>query len=226
MHWIHNFQLFLFDFDGLLVNTEEIHYLAYKRMLAARGFQLNWNFEQYCQIAHYSAEGLQIKIYEAYPQLKAMEPSWSILYAEKRQAVIDLINEGAVLLMPGVIHLLEALKAAAIPCCVVTHSPDALVSAVCKQNPILHTIPHWFTREHYTQPKPHPECYQKAIEKLAKSKDNVVGFEDTPRGLKALMATRAKSVLICQSSYPEIPEFVQQGAIHYSSFSSIPDDKL
>ena len=32
MDWIKKYQLFLFDFDGLLVNTEEMHFLAYKQM--------------------------------------------------------------------------------------------------------------------------------------------------------------------------------------------------
>ena len=32
MRWISEYQLFLFDLDGLLVNTEELHYQAYKNM--------------------------------------------------------------------------------------------------------------------------------------------------------------------------------------------------
>jgi HAD superfamily hydrolase (TIGR01509 family) len=222
MQWIHNFQLFLFDFDGLLVNTEEIHYMAYKRMLEGRGCQLDWDFEQYCQIAHYSSSGLEERIYERFPQLKESEPSWSVLYAEKKQAIIDLVNAGAVQLMPGVSDLLKALMRASISRCVVTHSPDELVTAVRSQHAILQTIPDWFTREHYVQPKPHPECYHMAIGKLAKPNDRIIGFEDTPRGLKALIATRATPVLICEAHYPEIPEFLCLGAVHYPSFCHIP----
>ena len=40
MEWIHHYQLILFDLDGLLVNTEQLHYQAYKNMLQARGFSL------------------------------------------------------------------------------------------------------------------------------------------------------------------------------------------
>lgn len=223
MKWIYNFQLFLFDFDGLLVNTEEIHFMAYKRMLSNRGFKLSWSFDQYCNIAHYSSDGLQIKIYEDFPKLKEIEPVWKVLYSEKKQAVIDLINEGLVQLMPGSESLLNALSAANINRCVVTHSPDELISAVRKQNPILNTIPNWLTREHYKEPKPNPECYLKAIEKLAKPGDKIVGFEDTPRGLMALMGTKAKSILVCQTKYPEIPDFLQKGVVHYSAFTDIPE---
>jgi len=223
MRWIHEFDLFLFDFDGLLVNTEEIHFLAYKRMCAARGFHLDWDFNRYCQTAHYSSEGLREQLYDKFPKLKDSEPNWDVLYAEKKQAVIDLVNAGAVHLMPGVEKMLTSLHEAKIKHCVVTHSPDELVNAVRKQHPVLNTIPYWLTREHYTYPKPHPECYLKAIEIYAKENEKVIGFEDTPRGLRALLETRAKPVLICQANYPEIPSFLKRGVLHYPTFADLPE---
>jgi beta-phosphoglucomutase len=224
MQWIHDFQLFLFDFDGLLVNTEEIHYQAYQRMCAQRGVKMDLGFENYCKIAHYSSEGLSEQLYQLYPALKAQEPVWNILYAEKKKAIMDLLNEGAVQLMPGVERLLLALQQANISRCVVTHSPIELINIVRRQHRIFDTIPHWITREQYTTPKPDPECYLKAISLLAKPEDQVVGFEDTPRGLRALLGTRAKPVLVCEANYPEIPTFVAANIAHYPTFASIPDD--
>jgi beta-phosphoglucomutase len=224
MDWIHRFHLFLLDFDGLLVNTEEIHYLAYKRMCLAHGIDLPWSFEYYCSLAHYTADGLKLQIYAQYPELKIMEPLWNVLYLEKKKAVIDLINEGAVHLMPGVEQLLKALQTSSIKRCVVTHSPDELIHAVRIQNPILNTIPVWYTRESYSNPKPHPECYLKAIHELADPADKIIGFEDTPRGIEALLKTPAKPVLISQTSYPEIPFFLKKGVEHFSVLESIPSD--
>lgn len=221
MHWINDYQLFLFDFDGLLVNTEELHYMAYQRMCSANGFQLDWDFNRYCQAAHYHSDALREQIYERFPALKAKEPSWDVLYKQKKQAVVDLVNEGVVHMMPGAIQLLKALQAANIKRCVVTHSPDDLIKPIRKQNPILDTIPVWITREDYTHPKPNPECYMIAINRLAKDNDKIIGFEDTPRGLTALMATRAQPVLICTAQYPEIPGFIQKGAWHYPSLEKM-----
>lgn len=221
MRWIHDYQLFLFDFDGLLVNTEELHYLAYKKMGADRGVELSWDFDYYCTLAHYRSDGLKEQIAIQYPELLSQVPSWDVLYQEKKQAVIALLNEGAVHPMPGVVKLLEALAEANISRCVVTHSADELVSVVRRKNPILETIPVWFTREHYSNPKPHPECYLKAIDQLAGPKDRVIGFEDTPRGIKALQGTRAKSVLISQVKYPEIPILKSEGVLHFPSFEQV-----
>lgn len=223
MEWIHDYQLFLFDFDGLLVNTEEIHYRAYKKMCADRGFTLSWDFTRYCFMAHYDSELLKETLLKELPDLKRMEPDWNVLYAEKKRAMIELLNQGQVHLMPGVADFLNLLAKENINRCVVTHSPNEQIQIIKKQNPILQTIPHWFTRETYTHPKPHPECYLNAIKKLAADSSNVIGFEDTPRGLTALMQTRAKPVIVSKIPYPEIPQYIREGALHFPSFEALPN---
>lgn len=218
MEWIHNYQLFLFDLDGLLVNTESLHYLAYKYMLQARGFILPWDFNRYCMTAHYHSDKIEKEFLELFPSLYDQGDSWEILYAEKKRKVISLLKAGKVGLMPGVFEVLTLLQEAKIKCCVVTHSPDELVSIVRSQHPILDAIPLWITRHDYVHPKPNPECYLKAISEHAAPSDRVIGFEDTPRGLTALLATRAEAVLICEVKYPEITQFVKRGAKHFHSF--------
>lgn len=221
MQWIHRYQLFLFDLDGLLVNTEELHFSAYRQMLARRGFELPWDFTRYCHTAHYHADKIGAEFYAMFPGLGQQESSWEVLYNEKKHIMIDILSQGNVQLMSGAHELLVALEKANIKRCVVTHSPQALIAPIVKHHPILQTIPFWVTRNDYAQAKPHPECYLKAIKAYAQPGDRVIGFEDTPRGLKALMGTDAKPVLICQVNYPEISEFVQQGVLHYPSFSDM-----
>lgn len=222
MRWIHNYQLFLFDFDGLLVNTEEAHFRAYKKMCEDRGYYLDWDFDRYIQTAHYTSAGLEEQIYSQFPKLKAEEPNWSVLYNEKKQALISLFKTGQISLMPGVESLLKALADADIKRVVVTHSDEDLVKIIREQNASLHSIPHWITRRDYSHPKPHPECYQKAVELFAAPDDKVIGFEDTPRGLRALMQTRAVPVLVSAIPYPEINEFVDKGVSFFRSLEDIP----
>lgn len=221
MHWIHSFDLFLFDFDGLLVNTEWLHYEAYKKMCADRGFVLDWDFPRYIEAAHYRAEGLQEQIYEKFPELKASEPDWSVLYEEKRKALVHLYRSEPIPLMEGVEKLLLALKKADIPRSVVTHSDRDLVKIIREKNPVLDTIPYWTVREDYSEPKPSPECYLSAIEKLAKPGDKAIGFEDTPRGLTALLGSRATAIMVTKMHYPEMEEFRKRGVPIYSSFSDL-----
>lgn len=223
MDWIKNFDLFLFDFDGLLVNTEEIHYQAYKNMLASRGLELKWDFPRYCQAAHYDSNGLRDQICHEFPDILALEPNWEVLYKEKQESVLKQIIDGKIHLMPGVEDLIHALIKENKRMVVVTHSPLILISMIKIQNPILNNIFHWITRENYSQPKPDPESYNMAIERFKFPSDRIIGFEDTPRGLQALMQTDALPCLICTAAYPEIPDLIKKGAKHFSSFDQIND---
>jgi HAD superfamily hydrolase (TIGR01509 family) len=226
VRWVEDFQLFLLDFDGLLVNTEELHFQAYKNMCANRGVELNWSFDRYCQAAHYSSDMFRQQIYAEFPQLQAQEPHWPVLYAEKKQALLDLVEQGAVHLMPGAEHFLRRLEATGRNRCVVTNSPKELIGKLQSQLPALQTIPHWITREFYTHPKPDPECYLKAIEKFATPGDRIIGFEDTPRGMRALISAGVQAVMISQAYYPEIPEFLKVGALHFPSLEAMQKDLL
>ena len=186
MNW-HDYDLICFDFDGVLVDSESLHFAAYKQMCAKRGFSLKWDDAQYAKYALYSADGLRQAILNEFPKLK--EFPWETLYTEKKAALQTLI-ETHVALMPGASEFLESLKG--LPTCVVTNSLRSQVETIKKRHPILQTIPRWITREDYSNPKPDPECYKLAIQGAKKA----IGFEDSPRGLSALLGSGAEAILI------------------------------
>lgn len=223
MKWINDYDLFLFDFDGLLVNTEEIHYEAYRTMCRHRGFLLPWSFVEYCSLAHYGGTKLRDAIYATLPELEDAEPNWNVLYDEKKQAVVDLLGAGAVHLMPGAESFLRQLLDLNIPLCVVTNSPREQIELIKRYNSVLEHIPHWFTRETYVHPKPDPECYLNAIRSVNPRTKRAIGFEDTPRGLEALLKTPARPIFISKVLYPEISEFKKRGVLHFSSLEELPD---
>ena len=216
MHWTQDYQLILFDFDGLLVNTEQIHFEAYKRMFAARGHKLDWTFARYCLAAHYEATALRDDAYRMFEGLTEEEPSWDVLYAEKKAIYSELLREGHVELMPGVDEVMEALAKGNTLSSVVTNSPPDVVGLIREQLPQLEAIPHWITREQYSRPKPDPECYSVALETLAKEGDRVIGLEDTVRGMRALSEALASSnkplhstaVLIAEDGVPGAKEMI------------------
>lgn len=216
MDWLSNYQLFLFDFDGLLVDTEQLHYKAYINMCANRGYELKWDFKRYSQAAHHKPTDLRDHIYAEFPQLYTQEPDWKILYEEKKNAFLNLVKNEKVPLLPGAVELLMALKEQKIKRCIVTHSAYSLIDQIRSQNSVLDTIPHWITREDYVNPKPHPDSYQTAISKFAESGEQIIGFEDSPRGLEALMQTKATPVLVCPPDSPYLNSILKsQPNLHY-----------
>lgn len=220
MKWIEQFDLFLFDLDGLLVNTEPLHYAAYVRMLAERGYRLNLTFIDFCRLAHLNATAWRKALYDTIPGL---DSDWDLLYREKKEAYLKLLVEEPIELMAGAEPLLKALNDADIKRCVVTHSPREQVELIRKRVPVLQTIAHWITREDYAHPKPHPSCYLQAIQKLGKKGDRIIGFEDSMRGWSALSQTPAFAVLVCPSSHPLLKENPEGKKVHIESLQRIED---
>lgn len=193
MQWINQFDLFLFDFDGLLVDTEKFHYEAYCILCHTQGVELDWDFEQFCNIAHSSATAIRDALH---PRLIHMQPKWDVLYSEKKKIYLNLLSSKPLELMPGAFELLSALAKTNIRRVVATHSPREQINLIKSHLPILNTIPFWVTREDYTNPKPAPDAYLTAIALHGQPQDRIIGFEDSLRGLTALMATPALALHI------------------------------
>jgi HAD superfamily hydrolase (TIGR01509 family) len=220
MQSLYEFDLFLFDFDGLLVNTEHLHYQAYLNMLTKRGHQTNLSFASFFELAHMSSSAWKEALYADVPGL---EPNWQVLHEEKTKSYLELVATSKMELMPGAEALLKELKRLGKRRCVVTHSFLSQVQLIRAKLPALETLPHWITREDYEKPKPNPECYLRAIELYGKKEDRIIGFEDSLRGLRALMGTPAMAVLVCPNHHPLLEIALAEGGKHFESLKSVFD---
>jgi len=218
------YQLYLFDFDGVLVDTESLHLKAYQRMCSQRGFTLPWDQHEYAKVALFQASGLKQALYTMFPELYLQEPSWEVLYQEKRRCYLELLEEQGTQLMPGVADVLTKLTAACVRSCVVTHSPGEQIEQIKAQHPELSMITHWVTRECYEHPKPHPDAYQTALALYAQPQDRVIGFEDSPRGMLALSQTRACPYLVTSFlSHEQVEDLAQQVPQPFTHIRSFED---
>jgi beta-phosphoglucomutase len=213
------YQAFFFDFDGLLVNTEHLHYEAYRRMLLENGASFPWDFPVFASIAHKSATGLEKTITSTYPELIEAKP-WALLYEEKKRWYQYLLEKGNLELMPGATEMLAQIKKTGRPYCVVTNSTKKQVELIRDHLPLLNEIPLWITREDYDSPKPSPDGYLTAIERL-NVKGKKVGFEDALRGIHALQGAGIDPVLICSEQHPQMAEALKEDLLYFPSFSDL-----
>ena len=227
MNWINNFNLFLFDLDGLLVNTEELHFEAYQLLCRRYGLELSWTFQQYAEIAQISSEYLRDQIFTALPLLKKIQGDWKVLYEVKKKIYLKIIESEKLMLMPGVKALLTKLADKGLKHAVVTHSSKEQTNLIQSRLPELQSIPTWITREDYTEAKPSPDSYFRAIELLADRDDQIIGFEDSFRGIRSLQQTPALPILINSQMHPQLQEEVEnQTLLYFSSFEKSAESFL
>lgn len=200
------YDIILFDFDGLLVDTESLHFSAYKEMCLRRGVVLDWDFTRFCQEAHGSAHGIWKAFQKEYPQLLENAPR-DLLYREKKEMYQELLKTTSLKYMPGIEALLQALATSNVLSAVVTNSPRFQVECIRKKLTLLHEIPLWITREEYALAKPEPDGYLLAIEKLGKKK-RIVGFEDTLKGIRALQAAGVEAILVAPICLEKVKDFM------------------
>ena len=212
---------FFFDFDGLLVNTEHLHFEAYKQILTHYGFPFIWDFLTFCSIAHQSSEGLRHVITAHAPTL-IKEKGWETFYLEKQETYQILLETTQLYLMPGAAKMLEIVEKMKKPFCVVTNSTIKQVEKVKTCLPSLKKIPLWITREDYLKAKPAPDSYLKAIQ-LLQIEGKKLGFEDSLRGIRALQKAKIDPILICPSDHPQMEEAKKENLCHFTSFEALLD---
>jgi beta-phosphoglucomutase len=222
MKWVEDFDLFLFDFDGLLVNTEPLHYQAYLKFCENKGYKLDWSYQEYCMQAHSGPENLKRVFFDLFPDLLEQAPSWEILYNEKKRIYQELLKVNTINLMNGVTNLIDAISDMKKMSVIVTNSTKEQVDFIIAKNKTLQKINHTITRELYEKAKPSPDSYLRAIELYGKKGDRIIGFEDTLKGLNALLKAPLQPVLVCDNSHPQLNKIIlDDNVLHLESLEEL-----
>jgi beta-phosphoglucomutase len=209
------FDLICFDFDGLLVDTESVHYTSYLQALLSMGVDLSHiDFLTYCALSH-AKEGSNL--YSAILKKDPKFPySWEEVRAVKRLVYTAEIHAGKISLMAGVEEFLRFVKEHNISSCVVTNSLSNDTDIIRKHLPLLNEIPLWITKDLYAKGKPHPDGYLKALEHFPSiDHGRVIGVDDTLKGVEAMRKAHVFPFLICSKEHPQLKE--KENVAHFES---------
>ena len=198
------YDLFCFDFDGLLVDSEALHKQAYELALAEFQLRCPVEFFDYCFAAHHPTGDRLKDLYTSiFPQID--EKKWSEIGKRKQKHYYNLIHTQPLLLMPQVDSFLEFLLRANKSLCVVTNSSLKVTLPYRKSFPILEKIPLWITRDDVQKGKPHPDGYLKALSHFAQiPKSRVLALEDALKGVTAILNAEITPLLVCPKQHPQL----------------------
>lgn len=174
------FDAILFDNDGVLVDTEELYFRATRQVLAEVGAVLDqagyveW-FLRGAQgiVPLATARGLDAAAIEA-------------LRATRTRRYLQLIAETDVVI-PGAREVVEAL-ATRYRLAIVTSSEAEPFARAHARTAMLDHFQLILTNRDYARPKPAPDPYLTAVERLGVAPERCLVIEDSARGLRAAKA--------------------------------------
>ena len=199
-------QAVIFDFDGIIVDTEPLHHRAFCRVLEPLNLPLSWGryYEHYLGFddrdvlrTRFDEEGIHLE-----------EAMMRRLIDEKAQAFLDIIHQEGVEAFPGVVELVKLLHG---------HVPLAIASGALASDiePILEMLEltacfkERVTADQVHISKPDPESYREAFARLKVAYPDRVSdplcclaIEDTPAGVQAAKGAGLRVLAVSNTYEP------------------------
>ncbi len=172
---------FIFDLDGVIVDTAKYHFIAWKRIGEKVGFTLT--HEQNESLKGVSrVESLDRILAWAKEELTQEEKERLLI--EKNQDYLAQIDDmGQEEILPGVLSLLQYAKKNNIPVALGSASKNA--TAILQKLGITSYFDALVDGNHVTKSKPDPEVFLKGAEILQQDPKNCIVFEDAAAGIQA-----------------------------------------
>ena len=213
----------MFDLDGTLVNTSYAHYRSYLEVFRNRDLPFmtfpEWNeYINYknihtyletvaSELAHYDHIETERILSDMRNEKLAAFRNYAITYITPTKNALDMLR------------FIEA-NPDTVNAVVVTNSSSATTDIIREVVPALNKITKWCVRETYTEPKPHPESYTKAMGMYYNDEKYVIGFENTSIGYESLR----HSAPIVYLYVDEQDEFAKRDKWYYKKDAFLFDD--
>ncbi|MDD2853619.1 MAG: HAD family hydrolase [Desulfuromonadaceae bacterium] len=194
----------IFDFDGVIVDTEPLHYTAFQRTLEPLDLHFTW--EEYVET--YIGFDDRDAFRHAF-LAKNLPLGQNELHAliEKKAAFFQEVIRSDVSPYPGVLDLIHHLHTHDIPLAICSGALRADIDPILAMLGISDLFDVIITADDVAASKPDPECYQLAFTRLhiihqsRFAQERTIAIEDTPAGISAASAAGLK-VCAVTNSYP------------------------
>ncbi len=169
----------LFDFDGLILDTETPIFQAWQRKFREYGKELS--LEEWAQILGKSnnelgpIEGLL----QEFPNPKVKEQILAEVSQEERSLVMKQTP------LPGAVELIVKSHQEGLKLGIVSSSDQDWVHSHMKRLRLLDYFDHTSCADEVEEAKPDPALYHLGLEKMGVDPDRVVVLEDSPNGVLA-----------------------------------------
>jgi len=197
----------IFDVDGTLAETEELHREAFNQTFNEFDLPWHWDQDRYRVLLKITGGKERMLAYATSLGIDDFDP----LPLHKRKTTLynEMLSQGAIALRPGVEALIRKAKEKSLRLAIATTTSRENVETLIRVT--LGGDPHhWFeaisTGEDVAIKKPDPEVYEIALSRLALQADQALAFEDTKNGVLAARGA-GLDVIVTPSLYSAGEDF-------------------
>lgn len=207
---------FIFDLDGVIVDTAKYHFLAWQKLAESLGITFTHeDNEQLKGVSRVRSLELILGLGNV-EATEAQKEEWLVQKNEDYLGYINKMDDSEIL--PGVMKVLEFLKA--------NNQPIILGSASKNARPILEkvNILHYFDDivdgNDVSNAKPDPEVFLVGAKKANQANENSIVFEDSVAGVQAANVAGMISVGIGEASV------LNEAKYNFNDFTEISEEFL
>lgn len=181
----------IFDVDGTLAETEDLHRQAFNEAFADAGLDWRWDKATYRVLLETAGGKERIDAFQRNhlpgPPLLAWDDI-ADLHRVKTTRYAALTEQGALSLRPGIAQLVESARRAGLKLAVATTTSRPNLDALCQccwaksANKIFDVIA---AGDEVAVKKPAPDIYNKALSDLSLGPDACIALEDSRNGMLA-----------------------------------------
>lgn len=179
----------LFDFDGVLADTENLHVAAWERTFGAMG--LDVPPEVCARSVEIDDRAFLAEVFASRSIRDGDVEGWM----RRKQSLVRQMIADSPRLYPGVPELVERLRGRA-KLGVVTTTWRENVEEALRPAGLLAAFETIVGKEDIRAPKPDPESYRLALRRLGVAAGEAVALEDSPTGLIAAREAGVRGVAI------------------------------
>lgn len=181
-------QAVIFDFDGIIVDSEPVHHAAFVRVLEKHGLPFSWDHYYEHYLGFDDRDVFRTRFKDA--ELVLGDALLRDLMAEKARVFVEIVHAGGVTPYPGVVQLIRSLHAA-MPVAICSGALTSDIQPILDQLNLQDCFPVRVTADQVQVSKPDPESYREAFARLKNYSSRVtdparcIAIEDTPAGIAA-----------------------------------------
>jgi beta-phosphoglucomutase-like phosphatase (HAD superfamily) len=196
------FDAFIFDVDGTLADTEELHRQAFNEAFFSCGVSWRWGPALYAELLQITGGKERIAHYISQQRMAAAERGRLLrlipqIHAAKTRLYRELVALGHLLPRVGVLRLMKAARNVGLKLALASTTSPENVEALLVTS-FGDDALSWFsaiaTGDVVARKKPAPDIYNLALEMLGIAPQRAIAFEDSAIGVRAAKAANLFTV--------------------------------